>query len=191
MKVNPRCSEVASSFKKLKTLVLSEWESQVRDSIKRSTHEDSIILLDHMGEIVDGIISILESGEFDEVEYGKAHGFQRAIMTNFSIGDLLEEYSLLRVVIIEYFYPMGDLKCARMVHRYLDILCKHAVLEFLKVSTISAELIQDSEGSEIQEFKSDPAILTSPEGRLFNVHTVPNPSDGQNRDTKGSDFLSQ
>src|SRR5687768_5604345 len=103
--MNNECSEVAVSFRTLKLAIIEHWRRLVKTTIPRAAPEDLVILEDHMGEILDNLASILETGEIPNVEMGKAHGFHRAVLTKFTFQDVLKEYSLLRETIIDYHYP--------------------------------------------------------------------------------------
>lgn len=160
MVMKTMCAETGQSFENLKRIILSHWEDLVREVIERSRHEQSVILHDHIPEILDQLILILLKGEVDEVELGKSHGFHRALLTNFSLPDLMTEFSLLREAIIDYLYPMGDVRCSKLVHKYIDILSKHSVIEFLNDQTLKYGLSRTAVGSEIKEIKNNPVIDT-------------------------------
>lgn len=149
------CKNIGDQLTKLEKLVLAEWENSVRDSITKSRHENSIILQDHFLEIINQLVSILRDGEVDENELGKAHGFQRAILTQYTLKDVLEEYSLLRETLISYLYPIGDIVCVKLIHKYIDILCKHSVIEFIS-QTKSIRVESEYVGSESNEIDSQP-----------------------------------
>ena len=125
------CHEVGNSLTKLKHAILLEWEKRVRNSIDELKHETSIILQDHIPDVIEQLARLLTSESMDNEELGKAHGFRRAALTKASLNDILQEYSLLRETLIDYLYPMGNIVCAKIVHKYIDILCKYSMVEFI------------------------------------------------------------
>lgn len=153
-------ADTGHSLSVLRNVILHEWETLVRDVIHDSRHEPSILLLDHIPEILTQLEKILKDGELSEVELGKQHGYYRSTMTDFSLADLLTEYSLLREVLMVYLYPMGDLACARRIHKFLDILLKHSAVEFCNDQLLHRSLTVESAGNEIHDLRSNPAITT-------------------------------
>ena len=160
MSRNTHCFETGESLFKLKKVILSRWEELVREVILNSKHEPSIILLDHIPDLIDQLINILRNGEVHEEELGKSHGFQRAMLTSYSVADLLTEFSLLRETLINYLYPMGDKDCAKLVHKFIDILSKHSTIEFINDLSMKQSLHRQVMGSESKEIKNNPIIDT-------------------------------
>lgn len=152
------CSEVGASLLNLRNVILIGWENLARNVIKQAEKESTPILLDHMPEIIDQLIKILQEGEMDEVELARAHAIQRAILTQYSTGDIISEFSLLRETMIDYLYPMGDIDCAKLVHKYIDILCKHSVVEFKNDQLLAGNLRKEQIVNEIKEIKTNPVI---------------------------------
>lgn len=158
MDTRDSCYEVGEKLETLKRVVLQHWENRVRAVIATSRNESSIILVDHMPQIIDQLVSLFKKGEIDEIELGKAHGFYRALITNYSLPDLLTEFSLLRESLIDYLYPMGDVQCAKIVHKYVDILSKHSVVEFTNSLLMRDQLERKHVPSEVEEIKKNPVI---------------------------------
>lgn len=156
------CYETGHSLSVLKNVILHEWEMLVREVISSSQHESSIILQDHIPEILDQLEQILKEGKIDEKELGKHHGYYRSTLTRFSVGDLLTEYSLLREVLVVYLYPMGDLGCARLIHKYIDILSKHSTIEFINDQLLHRSLTIEELGDEVREIVENPVISVKP-----------------------------
>lgn len=154
------CLEAGKSLSTLKNVILLEWEGLVRNVIASTQHESSVIIIDHMPAILDQLEKILIAGILDESELGKHHGYHRAVMTDFNLGDLLMEYSLLREVLINYLYPIGDLSCAKLIHKFLDILCKHSAIEFINSQILHRSLTLEPSGDEVRELKDNPVIPT-------------------------------
>lgn len=148
------CQDVGQSLNRLKHVILDHWENDVRLSINHSEEEHSIIIRDHLHDIIDNLILYLTKGELDEMELGKAHGNHRAILTKFTVQDILKEYSLLRETLITYLYPIGEIGCSKLIHKYIDIIAKNSVTEFLS-ETYVKRVNKEEGGSEIKELKQD------------------------------------
>lgn len=160
------CSDAGHSLSTLKKVILLEWEGLVRNVISASHHESTLILLDHIPEILEQLEIILKEGKVDEVELGKHHGYYRSTMTDFSLGDILTEYSLLREVLIDYLYPIGDIDCVKLIHKFLDILSKHSAVEFVNTQIFHRSLTIEPLGSEAQEIHENPVIPTPNQGQM-------------------------
>ncbi len=154
------CIETGISLETLKNVIILEWEKLVREVVASSRHESSIILQDHIPALLDQLTNILKTGKVDEIEIGKSHGYYRSNLTDFNVADLLTEYSLLREIIMTYLYPMGDLGCAKVIHKFIDILTKYAVVEFINDQLIHRTLPVEQLGNEIKEIKENPVIPT-------------------------------
>lgn len=160
MKTLGNCAQTGKSIKVLRDVIIDHWENLVREVIGNSRHESSIILKDHIPELLDQLVNILINGKMDEIEVGKAHGFHRAVLTKYAFEDLLTEYSLLRETLIDYSYPMGDINCSKLIHKYLDILLKHSSIEFLSEESIRITSSLPKAGSERTEIIQNPVIDT-------------------------------
>ncbi len=152
--------ETGKSLTILKGVILLEWETLLRKVIASSQHESTVILLDHIPEILDQLVSILKDGVVDERELGKDHGYYRWIMSDYSLADVMTEYSLLREVLIHNLYPMGEIECAKLIHKFLDILAKHSVVEYFNSMAVRQSHLLEPIGDEIQEILDNPVIPT-------------------------------
>ncbi len=124
--------EISEKIATLDKIILSQWEHTVRHRLDENKKESVIILLDHMPEILENLSKALKRGTRDDIELARAHGFQRAVLTQFTLADILNEFSALRETLISYLYPMGDTEVVKYVHRYIDSLVKNSVLEFIQ-----------------------------------------------------------
>ena len=155
------CQDVGDSLTKLKHAILLEWEKRVRGSIQEMKHENNIILHNHIIEILEQLARLLSTGEMDSEELGKAHGFQRAALTKSSLNDILQEYSLMRETLIDYLYPMGNIICAKIVHKYIDILCKYSMVEFITYLDSIQVKVETETGEAKEVDKTDLDILVA------------------------------
>lgn len=152
------CYEVGVHLEKLKDVIIDHWIELVKISVPVAREESRYILKDHMGEIIDNLILLLKRNELNEIELGKAHGMHRLTYTRFSLQDIQREYSLLRESLIDYLYPMGNFKCAKLLHRYIDIIARNSTSEFLKHINIDVRIERPDSGSELFDLKEDTSI---------------------------------
>jgi hypothetical protein len=124
-------NNVIHSLTNLEGVIISSWESMLRSTLTPDKQTSKPILIDHLPEILENLRYVLESEEHgDEEIFGLAHGQQRAYLTNFDLMDLMNEYSILRQVLIFNLYPFGSIEGALRLHMYLDNLCAYAIKEF-------------------------------------------------------------
>ena len=154
-------TETGYSLDKLKGVILLEWETLLRKVIASSEHQSTVILMDHIPQILVQLGNILKEGQVDEIELGKHHGYYRSMMSDYSLTDLMTEYSLLREVLIHNLYPMGDVACSKLIHKFLDILTKHSVVEYLSSQYVHQAISAEPIGSETQEIHDNPVIPTA------------------------------
>jgi hypothetical protein len=124
--------EISDKIITLNRIILSQWENTVHLSLDEHKKESDVILLDHMPEILLGLSRALRRGMRDDIELARAHGYYRAVLTQFTLADLLNEFALLRETLITYLYPMGDLEVVKYVHCYIDTMMKNSVVEFIQ-----------------------------------------------------------
>lgn len=156
--VDSSYQETGKSLAILKEVILLDWETLLRKVVDSSEHESTIILLDHIPDILNQLEIILKEGRVDERELGKHHGYYRSLMSKYSVADVLTEYSLLREVLIHHLYPMGGINCTKLVHKFLDILAKYSVTEYLKSQETLRSLPAERLGSETKEILENPII---------------------------------
>jgi hypothetical protein len=133
--------ELSEKLENLDKIILSQWEKLVLKSLDNHKKENKIILQDHMPEIIHSLSETLKVGSGNNMDMARAHGFQRALLTSFTIEDLLNEYSIFRETLITYVYPIGDLECVKFVHRYIDNLAQASVIEFIHNIQLSSRLV--------------------------------------------------
>lgn len=157
--MNEECKQVGHSLRNLKEVMIDHWEREVRKTLVHSKMEESPVLRNHISEILDNLSHLLIDGELDDIEMGKAHGFQRAVLTKFTVQEIMMEFALLRSTIIDFLYPFGDRDCAKLVHNYIDIITKYSVAEFLYDLTLLQRVKREEPGNEIHELRSSPYIV--------------------------------
>lgn len=108
--LNSDLENVVHTLTALEGVIISSWESIFRKSLSPEKQLPGPTLIDHLPEILESLKYVLERDHGGhEVILGKAHGFQRAHLTNFSLSDLLNEYRVLRQVLIYNLYPFGNI----------------------------------------------------------------------------------
>ncbi|HXH31270.1 MAG TPA: hypothetical protein VNJ01_10700 [Bacteriovoracaceae bacterium] len=147
--------ETGARLNLLTNAILIKWESLVRQAVVEADKENPIILLDHMPQILEHLGVILKSGVIDPIKLSKAHGFQRVVLTDYSLEDVFKEYSFLRETLIDYLYPIGNMSCTKLIHSYLDLLCRNSVIEYVR----HLQLPGRPQGPASEKMREESAIL--------------------------------
>lgn len=119
-------------------LILSRWEQCVRENIETASQQQRITLRDHLPPFLDALCLTLDEPHDDEhaiyqVDMSKVHGETRADLWQYDLYDVLQEYSYLRRVIINFLFENGinDRKPHGIVHRSLDLAMSTAGQQFM------------------------------------------------------------
>lgn len=154
MKTSECCLGFCHIIRAEKQEIISDWIQRIRQVIEEAKTQSQPVLVDHVPQILDNLSDILEveslGGEYEKEikkqELGKAHGKQRAELTEYTLEEVLLEYSILRAVIFEKIHKFEpqDLGAIQLVHKYIDEGMHNAVIEFVEVQKKSiAEGVSD------------------------------------------------
>ncbi len=120
------------------TPIFQRWERCVRSEIETARTHHTITLHDHLPHFLDALCETLNEPHDDEhadyqVDMSKVHGETRADLHDYDLDDVLQEYSLLRRVIVAFFFENGvdDRLTHRIVHRSLDLAMATAGQQFM------------------------------------------------------------
>jgi signal transduction histidine kinase len=126
-----------------KETVLSLWLQRVRENIQAARRESHPILIDTLPLLLDQFIEALTPGSTRSVASEgstacQEHGGERARMTHYSIEEIIQEYQILRDVLLEVLSKSGPVSDAEKV-----IIWK-SIDEVMKQSAISFSLVQST-----------------------------------------------
>jgi len=107
--------KTAELLKSQRDVILSMWENEVQSQVKAALSTNKIALLDHVPNILDDIISIMNSHEKTEhylsadkiqqiEENSLEHGRHRATSPNYTVDQIIQEYMIYNNVIIKVLY---------------------------------------------------------------------------------------
>ncbi|MEO5970110.1 MAG: ATP-binding protein [Bdellovibrionia bacterium] len=97
-----------------KNQILSLWEKRLRESSKEADAQESSCLRDHLPEFLDRMISALKRDQtLSDVKatdkLSRSHGDERAQIECYTVSQVLREYSILRVTVIEVLCSDGPI----------------------------------------------------------------------------------
>src|SRR5687768_4229784 len=97
--------DTSQRLAELTPLILDRWEERVRRDLPGSRHQDAPLLRDHLPvvllEIAQALSPASPDGQAAMIEVSQQHGNERAWQSDYSLDQVLREYSLLRSVVID------------------------------------------------------------------------------------------
>lgn len=157
--------DLADHFRKISVIltehrssIINEWEKKVRLTIPSAKHQSTPTIVHHLPYMLENLTDLFKddgisvSQKISDITYfNRIHGEQRATQTNFSLEEVLKEFSLLRETIIEHLYPLItlELDSAKVIHQYVDQSIANTVLEFERLQ--NNKIIQQKNDLEVEK----------------------------------------
>jgi len=98
-------SETATRLRSQVPKVLRRWEAQVLEEVPAASTVDSKELRDHLHILLEQVVQALSPRSPDEPQErlttSERHGGERALLESYSLGEVLQEYSILRRTVLE------------------------------------------------------------------------------------------
>jgi light-regulated signal transduction histidine kinase (bacteriophytochrome) len=116
--------------------VLNQWEIQVRTRSPAARTKSKFALQDHLPIFVETVASALDCHESHvkegrQQELGEIHGKERASFPDYSLAEVLDEYTVLRKTLKEFLKSThSDLECYQIVDDLIDRAMVTAASEF-------------------------------------------------------------
>lgn len=119
-----------------KEKILQIWEKASIEKFPNSTGMSRLAIRDHLPNVFDALCTILETGIYKSPEnLSKVHGQQRFSFGNYTLLEVMEEYSLLKNVIFDEMIALNELtlKEVRLIDRFFDSASSTAAVEFVEL----------------------------------------------------------
>lgn len=98
-------SETATRLRAEVAEILQRWESRVLAEVPAASTVDREVLRDHLHILLEQVVTALGSGAPKETSgkltTSEGHGGERALLESYSLGEVLQEYSILRQTVLE------------------------------------------------------------------------------------------
>lgn len=160
-------------LREVKENVLSKWEGIAKAKLPAAEEKSRQSIRDHLPELVDALCDVIESKTFESPkEISKTHGRQRFSFGDYTLAQVIAEYSLLKNVI--YDLTMTDSTVDRYSFRLIDFFFDAAVTaaasEFMSLRETelkaSAQRLEESH-ADLERFAGVAAHdLRSPAGTI-------------------------
>lgn len=134
--------EVAKHLQTAKAEILKDWEARARKHVEAAKAQSRLALRDSLPEFIDELVETLRSekpkSEIKQTtEVALEHAEDRANQPEYSLDEVIAEYHLLRVVIIESIDMQGpvDLQTRKITHEFIDLSISKAAVHFIEIET--------------------------------------------------------
>jgi len=130
--------KIGQEIRSAKSRILSLREEQVRDEFRSAHQKDIHTLRDSLPQFLERLIQILSSDEAPESlpvqEVGQAHGEQRAELGDYSLEEVLREYSILRRILFDVVGETQEIKTQErdLILETFDTAIRQATTEFVR-----------------------------------------------------------
>src|SRR5436305_8654443 len=166
----------ADRLQAAKASLLQSWAARVREHLPPARHDDPLALVDSLPAFIDGLVEALGDRTpreaLDRLERSLAveHGRDRAGRPQWSLGEMVEEYQLLRQVIFEVLEMDSPVERSEreVVLDAIGLAVRNAVSEFDRLRNAEREQrvsFAEQRFAQFVESVKDYAIFTvDPEG---------------------------
>lgn len=130
-----------------KEKVLLRWEELSLAKISEAQKLSRTAIRDHIPQVFTALCAVLKTGVLKiPEELSKTHGRQRSWSTDYSLAEVMSEYSILKNVIFDEltFSGSASLDEFRMIGQFFDATSTIATTEFVKNREHELNLITDS-----------------------------------------------
>ncbi len=133
---------VASHLKISKASILKEWEDRSRKTVEAAKVQSRLAIRDSLPQFLDQLVETLRSDNpktqlSANAEVAREHAEDRANQPEYTLDQVITEYHLLRLVIIEHIESAGatDAESRRMIHEFLDLGISKAAVRYIEIET--------------------------------------------------------
>lgn len=150
--------DVGTYIDSAKADILKEWEARARQRVEAAKVQTRLALRDSLPQFFDELAETLKSDNpkskvKEGTEVAREHGEDRANQPEYSLDQVIAEYHLLRVVIMEFIDTQGnaDAESRKIYHEFIDLSISKAAVRFIEVETQR----QASQTAEVEAARSD------------------------------------
>jgi signal transduction histidine kinase len=151
-------SETATCLRAQVPEVLRRWEAQVLKEVRAASTVDSEELRDHLQTLLEQVVLALSPGAPEEpplrLTTSERHGGERALLESYSLGEVLQEYSILRRTVLEV---VGEGQPMSPEER--SIINDALEQALIGASTQYALVQRRADHAEVEEARAETAIL--------------------------------
>lgn len=120
-----------------KDKILVRWEILSREMFPSASDKSRVAVRDHLPQLTDALCDVIESGVFEKPEtLGESHGRQRFSFGDYTLSQVMEEYWLLKKVIMDELEKENQIVMShiRLINHFFESAATSAACEFSNLS---------------------------------------------------------
>lgn len=125
----------AERLVRLKPEIIEAWKERVRSAVPAAQQQPAPLLINNLPLFLDDLVEALRAGKGDACTVSaacRAHARERASLADYSLEQVIQEYHLLRGVLLELLDPDSPSLAARMIlHESIDRGIQEAAEQFM------------------------------------------------------------
>lgn len=132
--------EVAAYLSQAKTDILNEWQKRARQRVEAAKVQSKLALLDSLPQFMDELVDTLKSDDphkavQQNTEVANEHAEDRASQPEYTLDQVIAEYHLLRVTIIEFIETQGitGIETRKICHEFVDLSISKAAIRYIEL----------------------------------------------------------
>jgi PAS domain S-box-containing protein len=150
--------------------ILRLWESRARASVPAARHESRPILLDRLPDFLRDVARALASpdpaGAARPQRFAAEHGKQRAELTDYSLAQVVREYSLLRAALLEVLGPVNPSEL-RIILDLIDAAVAQATTEYVAWQSVALRESEERFRLLVENVKDYAIFMLDPAGHVI------------------------
>lgn len=162
--INSTRHKTAKLLTSLKENILQEWEKKTRYHIPAAKNESQLVLRNSLPQLLDLIIENLVGNEFKNQskkkdEFPDGHAESRANQPEYTLTQVINEYLILRSVIVEILEFKGpvDSQSLKIIHECLDKGILDSAVRYTELEAANLAKLKKIEADKIEAERANEA----------------------------------
>lgn len=156
--------DTASTLTRLKAEILHNWEDLSREKLPAAKASSHLALRDSVPEFLDQLISLMTNGNnLGQSQKGSntahEHAENRSNSPEYTLGQVIAEYHILRSVIIENLESEGsiDSRSLKILHSFIDNSIQKGAVRYTEIETDRQTDLMEIEAAKNEAERSNEA----------------------------------
>ncbi|MBY0316059.1 MAG: response regulator [Bdellovibrionales bacterium] len=132
--------DVAAYLAKAKSEIFEDWEMRARQRVEAAKVQTKLALLDSLPQFMDRLVATLHSVRPEDsvqtnTDVANEHAEDRASQPEYTLDQVIAEYHLLRVTILESIEDQGliEIETRKIYHEFVDLSISKAAIRYIEI----------------------------------------------------------